>query len=142
MNLVEALKLDINEVKVILMGNPEETNFMDSDDKPYYVAKLKAPVMVRCSVDPTVDAQEVDEVYIRKDAISMEGWEFVNGKDATEGYFMPKWTVDFSIGQKLPIYQETSIKKWLKSSRDEKSKSRSASINEGIRAKIAAKATK
>lgn len=142
MNLVEALKLNLKEVKVILIGNPEETNFMDSDNKPYYSVKLKNPAICRCSVDAEIEAHEVDEIYIRQDALTADGWEFVNGKDATDGYFMPKWVLDFSIGQKLPIYQETSIKQWLKGSRENKRVTNRDDINGGIRAKMAAKAGK
>ena len=140
MNLATLLGVKVDATQVILVGVPEETIYMDSDDQPYYVAKLKNPVTVRCSIDPEILPHEADEVFIRKSAITQEGWVFVDEKKPAEGFFMPNWVVDFSKGQNLPLYQETSIKKWTKTTRGERRDTTREKINTGIREKLAAKA--
>jgi hypothetical protein len=142
MILTKMLGLDLKEVKVVLMGIPEETAHLDSDDQPYFKVGLKDPIKVLCSMDAAIEPEEVDEIYIRKSALDLDGWEFVNGKDATEGYFMPKWVVDFSKGQQIPIYQETTIKKWTKENRSVRADSRRDLINDGIRQRMAKRAAK
>lgn len=142
MKLTEVLGLDLKTVKVVLIGIPEQTAHLDSDDQPYYKVGLKDPITVLCSMDPLIEPEIVDEVYIRKSALDLEGWEFVNGKDATEGYTMPKWIVDFSKGQQIPIYQETTIKNWTKANRTVRNDAKRDNINSGIKERMAKRAVK
>lgn len=139
MNLAKLLNLNIDEVKVILVGAPVETNILDSEDQPYFVAKLKAPITVRCSSDPLVESFETDEIYLRKSAVLSEGWTEVEAGKPESGYYMPGWVADFSKTQLIPIYQETSIKKWAQSNRSTRRDSERERINESIRKSIADK---
>jgi len=137
MNLAALLGLKIEAVKVILVGTPEVTNIVDSEDKPYYVAKLKSPIMVRCSTDPQIEAQEIDEIYLRESAITADGWTpIVEGKPE-EGYTMPDWVADFSKGQGIAIYQATSIKTWTKTTRGDRRAEERNRINDSIRKRMA-----
>lgn len=136
------LGITIATVDVILVGNPEVTTFMTSEDEPYYAVKLKAPVTVRCSVDPLVEAFETDEVFVRESALNAEGWEFVDAKNPEEGYFMKNWVVDFSKGQQLAVYQSESIKKWAKGNRGIRTTENREKINTGIRAQMEARRAK
>jgi hypothetical protein len=137
MNLAKLLNLNIDEVKVILIGDPTETNILDSNDEPYFVAKLKSPLMVRCSTDPAIEAQEIDEIYLRKSAVLAEGWTMVDEKKPEEGYFMPNWVADFSKTQMISIYQAESIKKWAVKSRDGRRTADRERINASIRESMA-----
>ena len=121
---------------IILVGKPEVTNFETSDGEPYYVAKLKSPVMVRCSVDKGIEAFETDEVYIRESALNAEGWTFVDPNKHEEGFYMPDWKVDFSKGQELVLYQETTIAKWTKGERANRGDERRTGINARIAERI------
>lgn len=134
--LTQVLGLQLGNLDIILVGVPQITNIMDSDDKPYYVAKTKSPIMVRCSVDPDIEAQEVEELYLRESAVASEDWVFVDEKKPEEGYFMKDWVADFSKGQKIPIYQETSIKKWAQGNRSTKKLTDRDAINASIREKM------
>jgi hypothetical protein len=143
MNLTALLGKQIaTAIEITLIGEPEVTNIMTSDDEPYYLAKLLKPITVRCSVDPNIEAFETDEVYIRESAINEEGWTPRDEKDPSKGYFMPNWVVDFSKGQQLAVYQSETIKKWAKGNRSVRNAENTTKINEGIRAKIAARLKK
>jgi hypothetical protein len=142
MKLAALLGVAIAQTNVILVGKPEITTFMTSDDEPYYAAQLKTPITVRCSVDPLVEAFETDEVFIRESALNSEDWTFVDEKKPEEGYFMKDWVVDFSKSQMLPIYQSESIKKWGKGNRTTQKASNLEKINAAIRAGMAARAGK
>lgn len=139
MNLATLLGLNLAEVTVILVGKPEETNILDSNDEPYYVAKLKSPVKVRCSVDPLIDALETDEVYVRKADILAEGWKFVTEGKPEEGFFREGWVADFSKSHQVALYQSESIRKWSRTTRSDRRDQDRAKINAGIREKMAAK---
>lgn len=139
MNLASILKLNLDERKVVIIS-VEETNIVDSDEQPYYLAKLKEPVKVFCSVEPDIEAVEHDEVYVRKAAILEEGWSFTDEKKPEEGFWREGWVVDFSVGQRIPIYQATTIKKWTKENRGVRRISRNTDINAGLLAKVKAKA--
>jgi hypothetical protein len=139
MNLTKLLNLKIEDVKVILVGTPEETNILDSNDQPYLVAKLKNPVVVRCSVDVNILPQEVTEVYFRKSALDIDGWVAVDEAKPEDGFYLPKWVVDFSVGQQIPIYQETSIKAWTKTTRGNQRNEKTLRINQSILDKIKGK---
>jgi len=142
MNLAKVLGLNLEGVKIVLVGVPELTNLLDSDEQPYYAAQLKDPITVRCSVDPEILPYEASEVYVRKAALDAEGWELVDANKPEEGFFRPGWVVDFSKGQQIAIYQSESIKKWSRGNRGEQRIRNREVINSGIREKIAAKANK
>lgn len=135
MKLTEAFKIE-KGADIILVGKPEVTNFETRDGEPYYVAKLKTPVMVHCSVDKGIEPFEADEVYIRESAIEQD-WSFVNKDKPEEGYFMPGWKVDFSKGQELVLYQETTIAKWTKTDRANRGDERRSGINARIKERLA-----
>lgn len=139
MNLAKILNLNVEETVIVLVGTPEVTNLVTSDDEPYYAIKLKTPLTVRCSIDPDVLPFEADEVYVRKSAITSDGWKFIDEKKPEEGFYMPNWVVDFSKGQQIPVYQETSIKKWSKNNRGDRRERNREEINARIREKIASK---
>lgn len=136
MKLADILGLDLGQTKAILTGKPEATNIETSDGELYYIAKLKEPVTVRCSVDPNIDAFETDEVYIRESALTSEEWVAVDEKKPEDGFYMPNWVVDFSKGHEIPVYQAESIKKWARGQRDNNRDERRKSINDGIREKM------
>lgn len=130
MKLTEVFKIE-KGTNIILVGKPEVTNFETSEGEPYYVAKLKTPVMVHCSADKGIEPFETDEVYLRESAIEQE-WTFVNPEKPDEGYFIPGWKVDFSKGQELVLYQETTIAKWAKENRTNRGDERRTGINARI----------
>lgn len=136
MNLAKLLNINIVGADIILVGTPEITNFTDSDDKPYFLAKLLNPVTVRCSVDPLIEPFETDEVYVRQSDISAEGWELVDEKDPSKGFFRKGWVVDFSKGQKFAVYQSETIKKWARGNRGLRRDEERSALNETIRKMI------
>jgi len=142
--LAELLGLDIAKVLAILVGAGEPTNFTSSTGEPYFLFKLKSPIMVGCSMDPEIQRFETDEVYVRQGALTDPELVkimkvAVEGKPL-EGFWFDKWVVDFSLGQKIPIYQETTIRQWTKDNRSVRKVQRTTDVNAGIRAKIKAKA--
>ncbi len=142
MSLAKLLKMDIGTTKIILVGVPEVTPFLDSDEKPYYVAKLKDPVKVYCSVDNGVTPFEAEELYIREEAINADGWKLVNDQKPEEGFYMEGWVADFSKGQQLALYQAESIKKWAKATRGSRRDEQREVINSKIKQMIDAKKAK
>lgn len=112
---------------------------MDSEEQPYYVVKLKTPISVRCSVDAEILPYETDEVYLRKSALESDSWTPVDPEHPEDGFYMPNWVVDFSKGQQIAIYQETSIKKWAQLNRGDRRIQNRDRINDSIREKIANK---
>ena len=130
---------ELPKSSVILVGKPEVTSFMDSDNKPYYRISLVSPVMVHCSVDPAIEAVETDEVFMRERDVEEQDFTLVDPADPAKGYYIPKWVVDFSKAQELCLYQETTIKRWIRENRKERSDERRTSINERIKARMAKK---
>lgn len=140
MNLAQVLKIEIGSgAKVILVGIPEVTTTLDSNDKPYYVAKLATPIIVRCSMDPNILPFEADEIYVREEAINSDDWVFVDETKPELGFYKPNWIVDFSQSQEIPIYQSESIKKWASGNREARNLERKTNINAGIKARIEAR---
>lgn len=135
MNLAAVLKLDLAK-QAILVGVPEKTVHVDRDDKPYYKVQLVEPVLVGCSMDTGIDTFETKEVYVREADINSEGWVFVDEADHTKGFYRDGWVVDFSQGQALPLYQETTIKKWSKEQRGDRRTSRRDELNKKIQAGV------
>lgn len=139
MNLANLLKIELGQQEVILVGAPEITQIMDSDEQPYYVAKLKVPVTVRCSTDPAIDSFEADEVYIRESDLKKEGWVALDEKKPEDGFHQPGWVVDFSKGQGIAIYQSESIRKWSKGNRNVRRDSQRTELNAKIKAMVEAR---
>lgn len=137
--LADILKMEIGKNFIVLVGKPEVTNFTTSDGEPYYSCQLKDEVTVRCSVDPNIEPFPTKEIFLRESAINKEGWKFVDEKKPEEGFYMPDWIVDFSKGQELPVYQETTIKKWYQTNRSATRDSERKRINDSIREKIQGK---
>lgn len=125
--------LNIEAVKnIILVGTPEMSNFVTSDEEAYFVCKTKKPVMVTCSVDSLIEPHEVDEVYIRQSALDLDGWKWVDETKPEEGFYMEGWKVDFSKSQQLAVYQETTIAKYFRDQRGAKNDERRTGINKRI----------
>lgn len=133
-NLAKALGLTSN--MIILVGKPELTNTVDSNNQPFFACKLKEPVTVRCSVDALIEPYETDEVFVRQSAVMEADWEFVNPEKPEEGFYMKDWVVDFSKSHKLPLYQETTIRQWANGNRDTRRLKDRQTINEGIRERM------
>lgn len=127
---------------VVLVGLPELTTKKSSTGEFYYRCQLLNPVIVSCSVEKKILAHEVDEVYIRESAVRQDGWEFVDEKDPSKGYYMPKWVVDFSKNQMIPLYQETTILEWRRGNNIVTGEERVASANDAIRADMEARKKK
>jgi len=140
-SLIKALGLNIGSTNMVLIGVPELSNKISrSGDKeePYYVCQLKTPAIVRCSVDSGITPFETSEVYIRESALAEEGWEFVNPAKPEEGFFIKGWTLDFSPNQEIAVYQAESISAWRRGNRQAERISKTAGINERLKARIAA----
>jgi hypothetical protein len=135
MKLTEALGIKTGSRNVILVGKPQITAFMTSENEPYYVVRTKEKIMVYCSVDKDIEPFETDEVFVRESSIGLDSWEFVNKDKPEEGYFMPNWVVDFSKGQELAILQDTTIASWSKAGRKERIAANRVTINERIKAR-------
>jgi hypothetical protein len=125
---------------IVFMGELVMTDILSSEGEPYYVGKLKTPVMVGCSVDKDIERHEVDELYIRESDVQSDKWEMVNKKDTSEGYFIPKFVADFSKGQEIEIYQSETIRQWSRGSKKQRGLERTADANLGIREKMAKRA--
>lgn len=121
-------------VAVRFVGKPEPTSFVSTSggkDEPYYVWRLNKPVTVLCSLDSDVLPQEVDELYVRQSLLEHEGWEKDN-----DGYFIPGFVTDFSLNQKICIYQAETIRAFVKDNRAARKGERNSALNSGIVAKM------
>jgi len=132
MNIAQMLKINLDVVPVIILS-VEKSAHTDSDDQPYYAAKLKEPVLVMCSMDPELDTFNSDTVYVRERDLNSEGWKLVEEGKPESGFFREGWVVDFSQGQGIPIYQSETIKKWSKGQKSSRKDERRAKLNEKIR---------
>jgi hypothetical protein len=150
MNIAKILGLK-DDLNVILIGSFEPTSIVDSEGQPYYLAKLKNPVLVSCSTDKLILPHETDEVLVRKSAVFSEDWVLVNGKDEKDGFYMEvtlpdgkkrPWIVDFSKGQAADLYQPETIKAWSRGIRSNGIEVDREKINTSLRAKIEAKGKK
>lgn len=130
--LAEKLKLKIGNAKIVFIGVPELSGVASSDGEPYFECFLKEPVKVRCSTSPTLPVLETDKLYIRESALASDKWEYVDPKKPELGFWMEGWVADFSVNQKIPIYQETTILKYVRANnnlkRDERNKEVKGSI--------------
>lgn len=140
MKLTQLLGVDTLATAIILVGKPEITNILDSEEKPYWVVQLKDEITVRCSVDKDIEPFQTKEVYVRQEAIESEDWQFVDETKPEQGFFMKDWKVDFSKGQEIPIYQSTTIAKWAKDNRSSRVADRRTGINARIRERMERKA--
>lgn len=127
---------------IVILGEPIETNVLDSDGKPYYSCKLKNPIIARCSIDKEIEPVETDEVFIRSTAVDTVEATLVNPEKPEEGWFIKNWVVDFSKGQEIVLYQETTIAKWARENRGARKTTRNSDINQRIKAKMAERGKK
>lgn len=141
MNLAQMLGIDLTKIQVILIGSGELTNTMSATGEPYYLFKLKSPVMVGCSMDADIERFEADEVYLRQSALTDESLtiKLVTPDKPEDGFYFDKWVIDFSLGQRIPIYQETTIREWSKGNRGVRRVQRTIDANTSIRAKLEAR---
>lgn len=119
---------------VRFVGKPEPTSFVSTSggkDEPYFLWRLKESVTVLCSMDGEVLPQEVDELYVRQSLLETEGWE----KDK-DGVFIPGFVTDFSLNQKICLYQAETIRAYVKENRAVRKGERSSVLNTGIVAKM------
>lgn len=125
---------------VHFVGQPEPTSFISTSggkDEPYFLWRLKEPVTVLCSMDGDIQPQEVDELYVRQSLLDHEGWE----KDK-DGLFIPNFVTDFSLNQKICIYQAETIRAFVKNARKDRKPERASLINSGIIEKMKARRDK
>jgi len=125
---------------IVFIGKMIETDIETSEGELYWLGKLKDPVMVGCSVNKDIERHEVDELYVRASDKDSDLWVGVNGKDLSEGYFIPNWVADFSTGQEIEIYQSETIRRWAQGNRKERGLRRTADSNLSIRERIKARA--
>lgn len=120
-------------VQVIrFIGLPQQTTIESSDGELYYSWKLREPINVRCSTLPEMEPLEVDELFLRESLVQSDKWL----KDEKDGsMYIPDYKADFSKGQDIPIYQETTIRAWAKDQR----KGDREKGNQGFLAKIEAR---
>ena len=121
---------------VVFVGKFEPTGILSSNDEEYFKGTLKQPVIVHCSVDKEIEPIETDELFIRESDVNSDLWEAADGTDPNNGITIPGFKTDFSKGQEICIFQETTIAKWTKENRTERGKKRTSGINESIREKM------
>lgn len=138
MKLTDAFKIDTAE-EIILVGTPEITNILTSDEEPYYMCSLSKARKITCSVDPNITPFEDDIVHVRASALAEEGWEFVDPKKPALGFYRKGWKIDYSKNQQIAVYQATTISKWARDNRGERTETRRRSINDAIKAKYGSK---
>jgi len=141
MKLTEILKMDVNDNRPIIVGTPVITNFEDSDGKPYYEATLKNPIKVTCSTEPSLGSFDTEVVYIREAALSEDGWKMVEEGNPEAGFYREGWVADFSVGQELVLYQESTIKKWSRDQFKTRKTDRNSKLAEKIRSGAIGKKT-
>lgn len=117
----------------------EETQIQDREGELYYSAKLKDPVTVRCSTDNTIPSFQTSEIFVRASALELDSWELVDSNDPKSGLHIKGWVVDFSKGQQIPIYQETTIRQWAKGERKIKNEQLSVHIRKLLEEKYGVK---
>lgn len=137
--LAEKLKLKIGATKIVFVGVPEVSAFMSKEkNEPYYKVQLKDAITVRCSTNPQLGTFEVDELYVRESAFASDQWKYADEKNPEKGFWMENWVADFSINQKIPIYQETSILEYVRLSRGLKTEERNNEAKKSILDLVAA----
>lgn len=129
MKLTALGKTIATAAKIAFVGIPEATTIQDRNGKPYFQWSLKQPVLVGCSVNKDVISAEFDHLFVRQDLLESDLWEFMNGKDDTDGVHIPGFVADFSINQEIPIYQDTSISKWSRADRGVRRASHAVEVN-------------
>lgn len=125
-----AVKGGNSEVRILSF---EPSAIEDRDGTLYYECKLVKPIEVGCSTNPEVGKLEVDVVYMRK-AIVDKGLvdETVFDGDEKDGYFIKDWVTDISKAHSVALYQETTIKSWVKGQRSERKDKNELTFQERI----------
>lgn len=134
--LAEKLKLKLGNSKIVFIGVPEATGVVSSDGETYFECFLKEPVKVRCSTSPNMPVLETDKLMIRESALASDKWQYEDEKKPEKGFWMEGWVADFSVNQKIAIYQETTILKYVRANRglkrDERDEAAKGSIMQMI----------
>lgn len=121
------------QAKIVFVGKLEkDLAIVSAEGIPYYKGMLKDPIMVGCSIDKEIEQHEADFLYIREEDALGDKWVFVNGKDATDGFYIPDFVADFSKGHEADLYQSTTIRQWTRDTRTLRGKERTATINDGL----------
>lgn len=127
-SLAELLKLDVAPETIVFVGMPELSGIASSKGEPYYKVMLKDPITVRCTTDPKLPALPTDFLYIRQSALVSTDWKYSDPKKPELGFWMEGWVADFSVNQRIPIYQATSIREYIKLERETKKGERHTNI--------------
>lgn len=131
--LNQLLGVKIGHEDAILKGAPVLSAIPDSEGNLYYIGTLLKPMEARCSVDPDLEAVEVDEVYIREGDVNSDKWAFVDEQDPSKGVYLPGYILDFSISHGVVLLQSESIRSWLKGNRSVKQEKKKDSTRQLIR---------
>jgi hypothetical protein len=118
--LAQKLKLNVGSAKIVFVGVPELSGAVSSDGEAYYTCFLKEPIKVRCSTSPSMPVLETDQLHIRESALTSDKWQYVDAAKPEKGFWMEGWVADFSVNQKIAIYQETTILKYVRNTRDQR----------------------
>lgn len=127
----------LKTVIVAFIGELLETSLTTSEGEPYYLGKLLNPITVRCSSDKDILPIETDELYIRQRDVESDEWIFIDEKDPSKGYYIKGYKTDFSKGQQICIYQDTTIAEWSKGNRQARGLERRSNINDAIKKRMA-----
>lgn len=134
--LAEKLKMKLGPTVIRFVGVPEPSGVLSSEGEPYYICQLESPITVRCSTEPSIPPLETDVLYVRESAINSDQWKYVDEKKAEKGFWMDGWVADFSINQKIAIYQATSILAYVKTQRGLKNEKRLGEVRDSIAKQI------
>lgn len=126
------LKMNIAGTKIIFTGVPVLSGFVTSKGEPYYELTTKDAVMVRCSTHPALGTFETNKLFVRESDLNSDQWRYEDAKKPELGFWMENWVADFSVNQKIPLYQATSIRQYIKGERGVRREEREAAAKEGI----------
>jgi hypothetical protein len=118
--------------QIVFIGELSDSGIVDREGEPYYVGKLAEVLTIRCSTDPEVGAIEVEELYIRKQIAEGDDWTLIDEKDPAKGFTIPNYKADWSTGQEVGLFQETTIAAWIKGSRKDKREENRSSMLQRI----------
>jgi len=112
--------------QVVFIGKLEDSGIVDREGEPYFVGRLAETLSIRCSTDAEIGAIEIDELFIRKEIAEGDKWTLVDENDPTKGFTIVGYKADWSTGQEVGLFQETTIAAWIKGNRtDQRAEKRS-----------------
>lgn len=135
--LAQKLKLKLGAANIVFVGQPVPSGITSSEGELYYICKLKEPIDVRCTVNPGLPALPVDELYVRESAFNEE-WNYADDKKPELGFWKEGWVADFSVNQRIPIYQATTILAYTRTQRGLKKEDRNKALTADIQKQIEA----